>query len=193
MTAPDLSTQGERYGAVARGLHWLIALLIVGQIAMGWTMGAVDKTMGHAIEAWHISFGVLVLILTLARIAWRLTHRAPPPAAGLKGWETGLAHAVHAGFYLLLLAIPLTGWFMESLGKRPIHVFGLVWPHFPGVAAVMAGQDPRAVKETLEQVHGSPLVWAMIALIVLHVAGAVKHQFDGHPVLWRMLPGRGRT
>ena len=54
--------------------------------------------------------------------------------------------------------------------------------------ALTAGADPRALKETIEGIHGSPLVWSMIALIVLHVAGALKHQFDGHPVLWRMAP-----
>lgn len=192
MNAQETPVQDGRYGAVARALHWLIALLIVTQIALGWTMGAVAKPTGRMLEGWHISFGVLVLLLTLARIAWRLTHRPPPTPPGLSGWERGLAHAVHAGFYLLLLAIPLTGWFMESIGKRPIHVFGLTWPHFPGVGALLAGQNPRAVKEALEQIHGSPLVWAMIALIVLHVAGALKHQFDGHPVLWRMVPGLKR-
>lgn len=192
MSVHDQPMEGQRYGAVARALHWLIALLIVTQIALGWTMGAVAKPTGRMLESWHISFGVLVLLLTLARIAWRLTHRPPPMPAGLSGWETGLAHAAHAGFYLLLLAIPLTGWFMESTGTRPIHVFGLTWPHFPGAAAVLAGRDPRAVKEALEQAHGTPLVWTLIALIVLHVAGALKHQFDGHPVLWRMAPGLQR-
>lgn len=188
----DAGPVHDRYGAVACSLHWLIAVLIVAQIAMGWTMGAVAKPTARAIESWHISFGIVVLLLTLARIAWRLTHRPPPLADAMPGWEKGLAHAVHAVFYILLLAIPLSGWFMESIGARPIHVFGFVWPHFPGVAAMLEGQDKREIKSTIEEIHGSALVWAVIALIALHVAGALKHQFDGHPVLWRMAPGLKR-
>jgi hypothetical protein len=62
------------------------------------------------------------------------------------------------------------------------------FPHFPGVSAIIAGQNKHEIKDTLEFVHGTPLVWATIALVALHVVGAIKHQFDGNPVLYRMIP-----
>ena len=108
---------------------------------------------------------------------------------GMPRWEVKLAHFVHAMFYVLLLALPLTGWFMESIGPRPLHFWGAVFPHFPAMPGLLEGQNKRAIKDTMEWVHGTPLVWTMVALIGLHVLGAIKHQFDGHPILWRMIPG----
>jgi cytochrome b561 len=188
----EFDTGRRRYDSVAQALHWIIAVTIFGQIGLGWYMGTVEGPGGKVFEGYHISLGVTVLLLTLVRIVWSLAHPRPAMPEGMPGWEKGLAHTVHALFYVLLLAIPLSGWFMESIGARPIHVWGVVWPHFPGIAGMLEGQDKRAVKKTIEWVHGAPLVWAMIALIVLHVAGALKHQVDSHPVLWRMVPGMKR-
>lgn len=179
----------ERYGRVAQALHLIIALAIIGQIALGWYMGTLKGPAEKGFESYHISLGLTVLLLTVVRIVWTFTSQRPPLPEDMPGWEKGLAHFVHAGFYVLLLALPLSGWFMESVGPRPIHFWGAVWPHFPGMAAILQGHDKRAIKDTVEQIHGTPLVWSMIALIVLHVAGAIKHQFDGNPVLWRMIPG----
>jgi cytochrome b561 len=179
----------QRYGRVAQALHLLIALLIIGQIALGWYMGTLEGPQGRALEGYHISIGITVLLLTVVRIVWALTHPRPILPQGMPNWERNLARAVHGLFYILLLALPLTGWFMESIGARPIHLWGAVFPHFPAMPGLLDGQDKRAIKDTMEWVHGTPLVWTMVGLIVLHVAGAIKHQFDGHPILWRMIPG----
>lgn len=179
----------QRYGRVAQALHLLIALLIIGQIALGWYMGTLEGPQGRALEGYHISIGITVLLLTVVRIVWALTHPRPSLPQGMPNWEGNLARAVHGLFYILLLALPLTGWFMESIGARPIHLWGAVFPHFPAMPGLLDGQDKRAIKDTMEWVHGTPLVWTMVGLIVLHVAGAIKHQFDGHPILWRMIPG----
>lgn len=177
-----------RYGAVAMGLHWAIALLIVAQIWLGWTMGDMDDTAAAKdLERTHISIGLIVLMLTLARVAWRLAHKPPPLPAEMPKWEQTLSSVVHVLFYVLLLAIPLTGWAMESTGPRPIPFFSLEWPHLPFVSG-LPREQARPLHEALEDIHGSKLVWLMIGLIALHVAGALKHQFDGHPVLYRMLP-----
>ncbi len=185
----DFNDSSGRYGRVAQSLHLLIALLIIGQIALGWYMGTLEGPQGKVLEGYHISIGITVLLLTLVRIAWTLTHPRPALPEGMPGWEKGLAHLVHALFYVLLLALPLTGWFMESIGPRPIHFWGAVFPHFPAMPGLLEGQDKRSIKDTMEWVHGTPLVWTMVALIALHFAGAIKHQFDGHPILWRMIPG----
>ncbi len=192
-TAPPIDAGQQRYGRVAQALHWTIALLIVLQIPLGWYMGTIeDRGVKRMLEGRHISIGVTILLLTLARIGWTLTHRRPPLPAAMPGWERGLAHATHTLFYGLLLALPLSGWIMESVGRRPIPFWGLTWPHFPGLDVLLAGQDRDLFKDTVENLHGSPLVWSMIALVALHVAGALKHQFDGRPVLWRMVPGLKR-
>jgi len=179
----------ERYTAVAMGLHWLIALAIITQIGIGWYMGELGRTPLHrTVEGYHISLGLTILLLTVARLAWRLTHPRPLTSVQLPVLERRLAHGVHILFYVLMFALPLSGWMMESFGSRPIPFWGASWPHFPAMDVLTAGADKRALKETIEGVHGSPMVWTMIALIVLHVAGALKHQFDGHAVLWRMAP-----
>lgn len=188
--APAPPPPPSRYSTVAIGLHWAIALSIAVQIGVGWYMGSLEdhSPAQRSLEAIHISFGLTILLLTLVRIAWAVWRRPPPPIASLAPWERYLSKAVHGLFYVMLLAIPLSGWIMESVGRRPILFWGAIWPHFPGLAAALAGHDARAFKDTLEGVHGSPLVWAMVALVGLHVLGALKHQFDGSPVLWRMLP-----
>jgi cytochrome b561 len=176
-----------RYSRVAMTLHWAIALAIVVQIGMGWYMGTLGRAPLHrTLEGVHISLGLTVLILTVVRLAWGLTHTHPRLPADMPAIERRLAGAIHVLFYVLLFALPLSGWVMESFGSRPIPFWGLAWPHFPMMAQITAGADPRALKETIEEIHGSPMVWTMIALIALHVAGAIKHQFDGRPILWRM-------
>jgi cytochrome b561 len=188
MTSSSSSTFASgRYSTVAMALHWLIAAIIVVQIGMGWYMGTLGRAPLHrTMEGWHISLGLTVLLLTLVRIGWGLTHPHPPLPAGMPSLDRRLAGLIHPLFYVLLLALPLSGWVMESFGTRPIPFWGLAWPHFPALSALTAGQDPRALKKTIEEIHGTPLVWTMVALVALHVLGALKHQFDGHPVLWRM-------
>jgi cytochrome b561 len=186
-----------RYHAVAMWLHWIIAALIVVQIGLGWYMNEVlpDHTPAQAsTEHIHISLGLTILILVLLRIGWRLTHRPPPLPAGMPDWERWLAHVVHLAFYLLLLALPLTGWALVSMGPRPISFWGLPWPHLPGIAQLVGSPAPRSVRHALKHFHVYILIWIVLVSLALHIAGALKHQFDGSPVLWRMTalkPPRG--
>ena len=135
----------------------------------------------------HFPF-LTVLILVVARIAWRLTHRPPPLPPGLAVWERTLARAGHVLFYILMLALPLTGWAMVSMhaGGR-ISFWGLPWPQLPGMIQ-LGGANPRPLRGALQLVHTNLLIWVVLANLALHVAGALKHQFDGHPVLPRMWP-----
>ena len=117
----------RRYNVTAMSLHWLIALLIIVQICLGWYMNEVlpDHTPAQAtIQSIHISLGLTILLLVLARIVVRLTYRPPPLPAGLAAWERYLAHASHLLFYLLMLALPLTGWALVSMGNKPISFWG---------------------------------------------------------------------
>jgi len=180
----------RRYGAVSRALHWTIALLILIQIGLGWYMNEVlpDHSPAQAqVQAVHISVGLTILLLVLVRIGVRLTHPAPPLPPEMALWERILARGSHVLFYLLMLAMPLTGWALVSLRSPPIQFWGLAWPHLPGVAAVFGSPAPRPVRHELAHIHVFILIWIVLVNLALHVAGALKHQFDGRPVLWRMI------
>ena len=120
----------------------------------------------------------------------RLANPPPPLPRDISAAERYLAHAVHLLFYLLMLALPLTGWALVSLGARPISFWGMPWPHLPGVGAMFGSPAPKPVRHALAHVHVFILIWIVVINLALHVAGALKHQFDGHPVLWRMPPRR---
>ena len=186
----------RRYGRLSMLLHWIIAGLILTQIGLGWYMN--DYLPDHskaqaAIRALHISLGLTTLIVIALRVAIRITHRSPRMAAGIALWERLLAGTAHVLFYLLMLALPLTGWAMVSTHPTPISFWGLPSPHMPGLDFLMV-PDQRPLRHTLQQVHTTILVWLILANLALHVFGALKHQFDGHPVLWRMLPfGKPKT
>jgi len=186
----------RRYGRLAMLLHWIIAALILTQIGLGWYMNEYlpDHSKAQAaIQSLHISLGLTTLIVIALRVALRITHPAPPMPAALALWERLLAGLSHFLFYILMLALPLTGWAMVSLRPAAISFWGLDWPRMPYLSFLMA-PDQRPLRHTLQQVHTTVLVYVILANLALHVLGALKHQFDGNPVLWRMLPfGRPKT
>jgi len=190
--APDVTGRPQRrYGAVSILIHWTIAVLIVVQLCLGWYMNEVlpDHTPAQAqVQSIHVSLGLTILLLVLVRIGVRLTHPAPPLPSGMPAWERILARASHVLFYVLLLVIPLTGWAVVSLRAQPIPFWGLTWPHMPGLGALLGSPAPRPVRHELAHIHVFILIWIILLNLALHVAGALKHQFDGNPVLWRMIP-----
>jgi cytochrome b561 len=187
LRAPSLAER--RYARGAIWLHWIIAVLILIQIALGWIMNEVlpdHSPNQRLVENIHISLGLTILLLVAVRILFRLTHRPPPLPTGMPLWERLLSQAVHLVFYGLMLALPLTGWALVSLGDHPISFWGLPWPHLPGVHALLGDPTPKASRQALKHLHVYVLIWIVFANLALHVAGALKHQFDGRAVLWRM-------
>ncbi|HZZ66949.1 MAG TPA: cytochrome b [Phenylobacterium sp.] len=185
----DVAEGRRRYATAAIWMHWTIAALLLIQIALGWIMNEVlpDHTPSQRLaESIHISLGLTILILVVARIALRLTHRPPPLPADMPGWERTLSGLVHFTFYLLMLAMPLTGWALVSLADHSISFWGLPWPHLPGIQAMLGNPAPKATRQAVKHIHVFILIWIFMAAWTLHVAGALKHQFDGRPVLWRM-------
>ncbi|MEQ1780080.1 MAG: cytochrome b/b6 domain-containing protein [Hyphomonadaceae bacterium] len=196
--APPPTAAQLRYTAVAIGLHWAIALLIIGLIAVGWIMD--DFIPGGpgspktAIIQLHKSFGITVLLLTIVRIAWRLMN-PPPPEPAMPVLQKYLASSVHILLYVLMLVMPLTGWIMASaeIGQHETRFFGTFEMYVPGIPGLPeATREPLA--ETFEGIHHT-LPWVIIALLGLHVAGAIKHQFiDKDGLMARIAPGVfGRT
>jgi len=177
----------RRYGAVSILLHWLIALLIVIQIGLGWYFNNFvpdHSPQQDSLVTLHVSIGLTILLLVLVRIAVRLTHPAPP-LPPMPVWELVLARATHGLFYVLMLALPLTGWAIVSTRPGMVHIWGLPWPKLPGLGGIAAS---RPLRHTLQDVHTDYLVWITLANLALHVMGALWHQFAPPRVLQRMLP-----
>lgn len=182
----------NRYTRVAIALHWLIALGIVGNVVLVWVIDALPASMARPAIDTHKSLGLTVLALALMRVLWRLTHRPPPFPRSCRPLERVAAHAVHAGLYLLILAMPISGYLHDSAfrlaASHPLTWFGLF--QVPRVPAIM--HLPAAEKAQVHafwfSVHAT-LAWVLYGLFALHVAGALKHQFvDREPELQRMLP-----
>lgn len=171
-----------RYSRLAQIFHWVIAALIVVQfvlarLAMPLPLG-IHKL---ALLARHKSVGMTILMLAVLRLLWRLRHAAPPLPPGMTRFERAAAHATHAAFYVLLFAMPLTGWMMSSAKNYAVSWFGLfTWPNLIGKNETAFG-FLRATHDTLSYV--------LFAIAVLHILAALKHHFwNRDDVLERMLP-----
>ena len=186
-----------RYTRIAMLLHWTVALLIIVNIALG--LGAsllppsiLSDTDARFVVDMHKSIGITVLGLAMVRVLWRLTHRPPPLPNVFPGWERAMAHAAHIALYVLIFALPLSGWMHDSAwadaASHPMHLFGLVpWPRI----GFLMHLDP-GLKEQLHTQLGTlhtACGYALYVVLALHILGALKHQWiDRHPVLGRMLP-----
>lgn len=185
-------TPARRYAPVAILLHWLIAALIVLQVILAGRMEGRLTPESFAVTQLHKSIGISILLLSLARLGWRLLNPPPPMPTSLALWELRLAKLTHLGFYFVMIAMPLTGWIMVSTSRFaiPTLLFGTVpWPDLP----ILGGLTPELKhlwNEAGKLGHGAIIKIAYL-LIALHVAGALKHQlFDANePVLARMAPG----
>lgn len=182
-----------RYSTVAIILHWLIAALLVWVVLLGWEASDLQGSAKVAPLQLHKPLGITILLLTLFRLGWRLTHRPPAISPHLKPWERRLASVAHWGFYIILLALPLTGWAMVSASKLitafPINMFGLFnWPALSFLTSLPADQM-KATHEALENAHHLMAKLIVYGLVPLHVLGALKHQFiDKDNEMARMIP-----
>lgn len=192
----------DRYTTVAIILHWLIALSILWMIWIGlWMTHAIEEseTRATAYKAYqfHKSLGLTILALSLVRLVWRLTHKAPPLPEHMPGWEKFAARATHFFFYVIMIVMPLSGWLYVSTGwsEQYNRVFNIptVWfgqftvPHLP----FFADSTPEAKKAAAGLTMGvhARLAFLTVALAALHIAAALKHHFfDRDETLAHMLP-----
>jgi cytochrome b561 len=180
----------SRYSAVAIILHWAIALLIIYNLYLALQLNGLHGLAKFNLFQIHKSVGLTVLMLSIARLAWRLTHRPPPLPAEMPGWEKFAAQATHWLFYGLMIGIPLTGWAIVSASPTniPTLIFKTIpWPHLAFIHD-MAIPARRALEKQVGQIH-MLLGYGFGCLIVAHIAAALKHQFwNRDEVLGHMLP-----
>lgn len=167
-SAHALATSAGRYNRTARTLHWITAVLVIANIAIGLLHEPLEDVV--RLIPLHKSIGMTVLGLTLARIAWRFTWHAPPLPRGTHPREAFVAKAVHALFYVLLLAMPVTGWIIASAGKYPLEWFGII--DLPKLAVSRSDILYELGREGHEL-----LGWLFLALAILHIAAALRHHF----------------
>jgi cytochrome b561 len=180
-----------RYSHGAMLLHWIIAALILTNLVLGWRMSFLKGLAQFDMFQLHKSVGITVLVLSVLRLGWRLTHPAPALPTSMNRWERFGAHATHWFFYAMMIGMPLTGWAMVSVSAYNIPTLlwhSIPWPHIGFLHALPVGAKAK-VEATSGSIH-LYFAFAGAALIALHVAAALKHQFitkDG--VLGRMVPG----
>lgn len=173
----------QRYGAPAQLGHWLTLLLLLGSFTLGYVMTDMATSPTRLkLFSYHKWIGVTVFGLALLRILWRQWARPPALPAQMAPWEKTVATATHWLLYLLLLAIPLSGWLMSSAKGFQTVYFGVL--PIPDLL-----DKNKELGETLEGLHET-LTTALLLVLLLHVAAALKHHFfDRDDVLARMIPG----
>jgi cytochrome b561 len=178
----------SRYTGTAIALHWLLAVAILCMMAVGFYMSDLQLSPQKLkLYNWHKWAGVAILLLSVLRLVWRLTHR--PPALpqriefAMPSWQLRAYHASHHLMYALFIIVPLMGWAYSSMAGFPIVWFGVLpLPDFVPVDKEFA--------QVIKPLHGW-LAYTLLALVVVHVAAALKHHFiDRDGLLARMRPGR---
>jgi len=176
---------GWRYDGVAQAFHWLVVAMLITQYSVALLLSYfLPKSAEAGLAEWHFSVGSSVLVVMLARLAWRLTHTPPPPPKDLSPGLRLLSRATHWVFYAVLIVLPVLGWAAASADGARVHLAGLI-----PLPLLVPKDDPFG--KAMATVHPAIAI-TLLAVIALHIAGALYHAVikrDG--VLQRMLPGRG--
>jgi len=171
-----------RYTRVAITLHWIIAAVIAFTFGLGLYMAQLPVSpLKLRLYSYHKWIGVTIFLLVVFRLAWRLTHRVPAPPLRMPGWQRRAAAISHALLYVLTLVIPVSGWLFSSASGFKVMYLGKI--PLPDLV-----DKNKALAEQLQLTH-ELLNYVMAAVVVLHVAAALKHHWmDGDDVLQRILP-----
>ncbi|TAN07794.1 MAG: cytochrome b [Rhizobiaceae bacterium] len=174
----------QAYTSTAKALHWIIVALLIVQFVLAWTMPDIRRdTPVTTLISLHFSFGVLILLVAVLRLAWRISDGTPEPENGVPQWQTMLARIVHWLLYLLLFVLPILGWINASWRGMPVSFFGLFT-----MPKIMPNRTSGWA--WTGDVHSFLAEYVLLTLVGLHVIAALYHHFiarDG--VLRRMLPG----
>ena len=173
-----------KYSFSMRLMHWLMGVMILATIAVGWFMTGLDpevSTYKYDLYDTHKAFGALLLIMIIARFILRLTSPIPRLPKTIPGYEKGLSHAAHWSIYLFMLFVPLSGYLMSNASGRPISMFGIPMP-------ALIAADPMLAQQ-LHEIHGY-IPYILLALVAIHIIAVIRHRWFDIPennVLDRML------
>ena len=176
------NASAAHYTGMAKTLHWLIALLLTGLLALGFYMHDLPLSPQKLqLYSWHKWAGVSTFLVVMVRLAWRITHQPPALPWRMSRVQQLAAHAGHLGLYVLMMVIPLSGWLMSSAKGYQTVWFGIL--PIPDLLA-----KNKELGDLLAVVHSS-LNWILVAMVLIHIAAALKHHFiDKDDILHRMLP-----
>ncbi|MBF0588605.1 MAG: cytochrome b [Magnetococcales bacterium] len=177
-----LTNTPTHYGLVARAFHWLMALFIIALLVQGFWMTNLtyDHPWYNKALVIHDAFGVLAFLLFILRLVWRFYDPAPSYEEELASWERWIAGTVHVLLYLLMGAIPITGYLITTATGSPVSIFG--WFELPALLGPQPGMEDMAGKIHLY------LGLGMIFLVSMHVVATLKHHFiDRNHALHRMI------
>lgn len=191
----------QRYTRTAIILHWLVAFMILGMFALGWYMSDLpkDPPKTSSLDLFdlgfytiqftepltprtfyfnlHKSFGVTILGLVFFRMYWRFTHIAPAMPTSMQEWQAMVAKLVHKVLYLLMLALPISGFVMSMYSKYGIKWFGL---------KLISGLDNNPLREQLVEVH-EVLGVILLVVVAVHAGAAFKHKLWDKDDVWRRM------
>lgn len=179
---------GPRYSLVAIVLHWVLAAALLGTFCLGLYMADLPFSPQRLkYYSWHKWAGTTILLLSVLRLLWRLTHRPPALPASIEqampAWQRAAHHGTHHLLYALFFAVPLIGWAYSSAAGFPVVLFGVL--PLPDLVS-----PDKALAALIKPWH-EIAAWALAVLAALHVAAALKHQWiDRDGLIARMLPGK---
>ena len=180
-----MTTSATRYHSAAIILHWVMAVAFILMLSSGLTLEYVEleKQFKFELFQWHKSLGVLLLVAVALRIAVRLWQKPPALPAVFPKWEVIASKLGHFGLYVVMIAMPVSGWLMVSSSSYglPTMVFNAFeWPHFPGIAA------NDSVNGAMKFIHWLG-AWAFLALLAGHIGAVIKHYLFDHENLLRRM------
>lgn len=174
----------EHWGGIAKSFHWVMAVLIIGLMILGWVAEGWSLSPTKVkLFVWHKSLGIVILSLAVLRLIWRAFN--PPPAlpGAVPRFERLAARLSHAALYVVMIVMPLSGWIINSAADFPLKLFWLLrLPHIV--------EPSERVQDFAETVHLT-LFWLFALLLVVHISAALRHHFaPRNEILTRMLPGK---
>ncbi len=182
-----VKNSADRWGWVSLGIHWLTLLMILGLATAGFLMQELANSPAKVqVYSLHKSMGLTVLALTVLRLLWRRYAGVPQPEPGTPAWQALMAKLAHGALYLILLAMPISGWLYNSASGFPLKWFGLI------ALPKLSGYDPE-LKQAALAAHET-LFLALAAIVTVHALAALKHHYlNRDNTLRRMLPPASRA
>lgn len=164
----SFKNSAERFGAVAKSFHWVMALMMIGLLGLGFYMAGMERSpFKFELYSWHKSFGIVVLALVVFRVIWRFISAPPKALETHASWEKLLSKTIHIVLYVSMIGFPLSGWVMSSAGGHGVSVFG-----FFDMPAIVAENKDIGASAKLAHVI---FAYSLIIALGLHILGGLKH------------------